>query len=264
MIAVANAKGGVGKTSIVANISGIAARVGWRVLAIDLDPQGNLATDLGFAARSDEGVSLAATLRGGGAPNTLRDVRPRLDVWAGGPALSSGISGALIPQGQSSLSAALDSVRADYDLVVLDCPPALGPLVDAGLTAADYLLIPIRADHASLSGLQMISERCRQAQAINPRLTTLGITLFDVSRTATAVLREVVEAIREAFLDSEPTILPAVRRSERAAFETRRAGRLAGELAAAQPSEKAAANLARDYEELAAAVLSTVRSQQTG
>ncbi len=263
IVALANAKGGVGKTSIAANTAGIAALLGWRVLLVDLDPQGNLATDLGFEDKTDLGKSLSMTLRSGEPAAAIEEIRPRLDVWPGGPLLNRALPGALIPQTEDPLSVALGTVRDRYDLVILDCPPALGPLVDAGLLASHQLIVPIRADHASLAGLRMITERYRQAKTVNKDLEMMGITLFDVSRAATAVLREVVTAIRDAFVGTEqPAILPAIRRSERTAFEMRRRGLLAFEYSEIVPSGDAANKLAGDYDDLARQVLARVAEWQ--
>lgn len=275
VIAVANAKGGVGKTSIVANIAGLAARAGWQVLAIDLDPQGNLATDLGYQDRTDLGRSLSQTLRDASEPTTIHAVRPGLDVWAGGPALASAVPSALIPQFDYPLSETISATGTTYDLVFIDCPPALGPLVDAALLAAEYLLVPIRADHASLAGLGMITDRFHQVRSVNQGLELLGVTLFDVSRAATAIVREVAEAIREGSRGVEPRLLPAIRRSERSAFEMRRLGLLAheheerlrpgtaqGEGAVSSTTGHVrtdpAAKIAHDYLELAREVLGVV------
>jgi cellulose biosynthesis protein BcsQ len=276
VIAVANAKGGVGKTSIVANLGGITALAGWRVLVVDLDPQGNLAADLGYNDRSDHGASLARTLTDGSSPITLRSVRDRLDAWAGGPALGGLIRSALIPELDEPLAKAIAAADPGYDFVYIDCPPALGPLVDAALGAADFLLIPIRADHASLSGVQLIAERFRQAHTTNPRLELMGVTLFDVSRQATAIVREVADALAAGFHELSPRLLPAIRRSERSAFDMRREGILAYEyeeakhgpnvvtLAQRIETERAgrrsdpgpAARLSSDYFDLARSVLS--------
>jgi chromosome partitioning protein len=87
---VVNGKGGVGKTSLTANLAGLYAAAGYRTLAIDLDPQGNLGDDLGYlgAGLSDNGAELVDALRARRAYRPLRDVRPGLDVLAGGPVLS--------------------------------------------------------------------------------------------------------------------------------------------------------------------------------
>ncbi len=82
-IAVSNGKGGVGKTSVASHLAGIAAAAGWKVLAVDLDPQGNLGQDLGYyqADRGDSGRSLSDAVIDGTELVPLRDVRPNLDVW---------------------------------------------------------------------------------------------------------------------------------------------------------------------------------------
>jgi chromosome partitioning protein len=90
-VAIVNAKGGVGKTSLVANLASWMASAGHRVLAVDLDPQGNLAHDLGYLEQTDNGRHLLDALRGTGPPLTLREVRPGLDVWCGGPQLARSV-----------------------------------------------------------------------------------------------------------------------------------------------------------------------------
>jgi chromosome partitioning protein len=278
VIAVASAKGGVGKTSLTANLAGIAALAGWRVLAIDLDPQGNLATDLGYMRESDNGYELGETLRSAAPPRGLSQVRPGLDVWPGGQALSGGVRASLIPETDHPLASAIASTGTHYDLVFIDCPPALGSLVDAGLSAARWLLVPVRADHASLSGLEMMAARFRELKATsNPRLALLGVVLFDVSPQSTAIIREVSDEILVHLAGVAPLLNPPVRRSERSAFDMRRLGLLAHEyeelslaagavplaerIAAARRGESdarysaAASGLAADYFEIAKQVL---------
>jgi chromosome partitioning protein len=262
VVAVANAKGGVGKTSIVANLAGLAAASGSRVLAIDLDPQGNLAIDLGYRERSDNGRGLASVFRTTGDALTVTNVRPGLDAWPGGPDLVATVPSALIPEVAHPLTEAIAATGASYDIVFIDCPPALGPLVDAGLMVADLLLVPIRADHASLDGLAMISERFSHAQVVNSRLELLGVTLFDVSRAATALVRDIAAAIGAGFAGHEPRLLPAIRRSERSAFEMRSRGLLAHEYAGAA-TDSPAAHLADDYRELARQVLASANQRRT-
>ncbi|MEZ5376078.1 MAG: ParA family protein [Acidimicrobiales bacterium] len=259
-VAVANAKGGVGKTSIVANVCGRLAVEGLRVLAIDLDPQGNLAHDLGYLDRTDRGRHLLGVLHGTSDPMTLTDVRPGLDVWCGGPRLAQSV-GALIPQTANPLEAALGRVADRYDVVLLDCPPSLGPLIDAALLTADELIVPIRADHASLHGLEMIGDKFREVRQANPGLELLGVTIFDVSRGATALAAEVAQAIRHGFGGENLRILPAIRRSERAAFEMRATGRLAHEYAADHASSVPAGNLADDYEALTHQVIGVLQAK---
>lgn len=262
IVAVANAKGGVGKTSIVSNLAGLCAERGARVLTVDLDPQGNLATDFGCKARSDLGVNLAAVLRSAGNPTPIKNVRPGLDMWAGGPALSSTVPNALIPAADNPLAEAIRATGSAYDMVFIDCPPTLGPLVDAGLGVADLLIVPIRADHASLDGLQLIGDRIRAVRHRNPDLTLLGVVLFDVSRSATALVREVADALSKNLAGLDPRPLPAIRRSERSAFEMRRDGQLAHEHAASAAGDSAAAKLAADYSALVEPVLAGVEARR--
>lgn len=265
-VAVANAKGGVGKTSLVANLAGLAALSGLRVLAVDLDPQGNLAHDLGYLDRTDDGRSLQRVLRGVGDPETISGVRPNLDVWCGGKHLGASV-GSLIPTNQP-LANAVARVGDQYDAVFFDCPPAMGPLVDAALLASDHLLVPVRADHASLHGLEMIGSKFREVRTVNCRLSLLGVVIFDVSKSATALADEVAKAVRAGFAGEQLEVLAAIRRSERAAYDMRGSGSLAHEYAIERPSSAPAANLAGDYASLAKdvilALLSTDKSSPSG
>jgi chromosome partitioning protein len=262
VFAVANAKGGVGKTSLVANLSGLLARSGLQVLAIDLDPQGNLAHDLGYRDRTDDGHNLNNVLRSTASPATLDGVRPGLDVWAGGKRLARSV-GPLIPSTSHPLVGAIAAVAHRYDAVFIDCPPSLGPLIDTALMAADRLIVPIRADHASLHGLEMIGERFREIGEVNVGLDLLGVTIFDVSRGATALAREIALAVSQGFDGGNITILPSIRRSERAAFEMRAAGLLAHEYAERHPNSDPASKLSSDYQSLShpvrAAIAANVR-----
>ncbi len=232
---------------------------------------------------ADGGAALATTLRRGGIPRALTDVRSRLDVWPGGPRLQAGLHQSLIPEIDHPLSAAIEASGDRYDLVFIDCPPTLGPLVDAGLIAAQWLLIPVRADHASLHGLEMMLERYEQVRSTaNADLRLLGIVLFDVSPQSTAIVREIAEAVTAKVGDTVPLLRPPIRRSERSAFDMRRMGLLAHEyeersadsalvplaerIAAARRGESsaryssAAAGLSGDYFELVKAVLTIVNS----
>lgn len=285
IVSVGNAKGGVGKTSIVANIAGIAAVAGWEVLAIDLDPQGNLATDLGYTKHpeNDRGRSIAAGIRTGTPLRVIERVRAGLDVVPGGPEFTSVL--ALLEQSPGILTRLIDPIAENYDLVLIDCPPAGGPVVDAALIASKWLIVPVRADAASLDGLQMIARRFAPIRrSLNPDLELLGIVLFDFARNATSILRHVRELL-EADLGGVAPILPGpIRRSERSAFDMRRAGLLAHEYEeqfleaesvplseriaasrAGKPSprySKSAPGLASDYLHLANAVLARINAHE--
>ncbi len=285
IIAVGNAKGGVGKTSIVANVAGIAALAGWRVLAIDLDPQGNLGTDLGYHAQpgNDEGESLRGAVLEATPVHLLRDVRPGLDVVPGGPAFAEAITS--LASSPGTLARTIDPLAENYDLVIIDCPPAGGPIVDAAMIASKWLVCPVRADMASLDGVQLMARRFGPIrQSLNPELELLGVVLFDFARNATAILRD-VRATLEADLGGVAPILPGpIRRSERSAFDMRRMGLLAHEyeerfveaervpladrIAASRSGEAAprysasAPGLAADYLNLANAILQRVNDHE--
>jgi len=150
VVAIANGKGGVGKTTLTAGLAGQAASEGRRVLVVDTDPQGNLGRDLGYGLQDGSSLSLAITH---GLPVEVnRGVRDGLDVVPGGPALwdvgaaftSRGARGASLP----GLRPAVDRVRpvgtdAGYDLVLIDTPPGEPILQELVFAAADYLIIPL-------------------------------------------------------------------------------------------------------------------------
>ena len=131
MVAVTNGKGGVLKTSLVANLAGAAALSGWDVLAIDLDPQGNLARDFGYAESSDQGASMVDAVIRGQAVVPMREVRSNLDVIAGGERLedlTSELDRQALKGDQRSLLGAIERVIAPiadrYNLILVDTPRA--------------------------------------------------------------------------------------------------------------------------------------------
>src|SRR5664279_2404085 len=183
VVAIANGKGGVGKTSLTAGLAGLVAGAGYRVLTVDADPQGNLRRDLGYEAV--DGRSLALAIQNGSPLELLRDVRPHLDCIAGGPALydlpATHVSRMSRGESLSGLRATLAQVRpdspahADYDLILVDTPPGEPVLQDLVFAAADYLIIPTRSDDASLDGLVAVASRFAAARIGNRDLTLLGV-----------------------------------------------------------------------------------------
>ena len=229
-LAIANGKGGVGKTSLVANLAAIAAASGWRVLAVDLDMQGNLGMDLGYRQRGqgDDGKQLLATVRDGvPIEPSMTGVRPNLDVISAGActrdleafvSTSEDISGAL--------DHALSVFSDDYDLIIFDCPPSgASTLADLALVAARTLIVPVKSDHGSLDGLELMGTRVREARAASESgVELLGIVLFDIARNETAIHAEVVAALQSSFDSAVRIFDPPIRRSTRAARDMRRDG----------------------------------------
>lgn len=240
VVAVANGKGGVGKTSLTTTLAGLAAAAEYRVLLIDLDPQGNAGEDLGYtgAGLSDEGAGLvgAVTTRTGLKP-TISECRARLDVVAGGERLDD-LAGVLLARhsrGASPADVLVEPLaellaREEYDLVFIDCPPGEPNLQLMALGVARWLIIPTRADAASLKGMQRIVQRLVDARSRNPELDLLGVALFDVPTTATRLRADISAQINEALGDSAPLFTTTIRHSV-AATTARSQGKLIHEFA---------------------------------
>lgn len=182
--AIANQKGGVGKTTTTINLATALAAVGKSVLVIDLDPQGNASTGLGFD-QSDRTVTAYDVLSGGA---TLREaIRhspiPGLDIVTSTVDLL-GAEIELIDMERRSyrLRDALEAADTDHDIVVVDCPPALGLLTLNALTAADAVLVPLQCEFFALEGLsQLLRTVDRVKRSFNPELELNGVvlTMFD-------------------------------------------------------------------------------------
>lgn len=233
-VVVAQGKGGVGKTSVTTNVGGLAAAAGLRVLVVDLDPQGNVARDLGLELDSGQGL-LGALVAGAPVPVTA-GVRERLDVVQGGPEVAdlAGLMYARASRGGTTLSqtlgASLGSVAGEYDLILIDTPPGEKVLVEAALGVASAVLIPTRADDASLDGLARVAERFAAARAINPDLRLAGVLLFAVGSRSRRLEHGVRRSIEGIVGSAAPIFESRVRHLESAAVDSRRAGLLVHEL----------------------------------
>lgn len=271
VIAIVNGKGGVGKTTVTAQLAGLTAAGGYRVLAVDLDPQGNLAWDLGY--QGDDGAGLAAAVGMGIPPPVLGNVRERLNVVAGGRMLSRVRIPDDDPGADEMLREALRQVVTGYDLVILDCPPGEEHLQRAAMVAAGWLLIPVRLDPASRQGLQRVARVYARVRASgNPDLRVLGAVLFDVDVSARRMREEAAKALAEDLGEHIPVCNSAVRHAPGVAVRARQRHLLVHELEAViaqlprfyetgyDPSQvvnvSSASNLARDYQCLADEILS--------
>ena len=240
-----NSKGGVGKTSLAANISGLAAHSGWRVLAIDLDPQGNLGIDLGTieSADNDDGAGLyMAALTGQRPQSIVKEVRPNLDWLPGGSEISQFESFLSVQNSKQQLDAgkapskfqqAIDSVADDYDLIVMDTPPAHeSPITTEALSAARFAVIPVAPDRASIYGLPTLAQLIGKLASMGrvEHLEVLGIVLFDVAVNAHQINRESRDLIAEVLGDADvPVLDTTIRSASRAAKDMRDQGILAHE-----------------------------------
>lgn len=293
VIAVTNDKGGVGKTSIVANVGGQLGAAGYRVLLVDLNRQANLADDLGIrnSPVDDQGDGL---LRGilleakEGLP-VAHGVRDNVDLVCGGtrletltPLMVSKQMGTSTAKDEPFLALAdvLMTVAEHYDVVLIDCPPENVILTDLALGAARWVIMPTKSDLGGLVGMTLVAERFEKAKRINPMLGLLGAVLFGTGTRSVAIHNETREAIRKAFGGNSPLFTTVVRHAERTAQDARRLGKLAHELEvelASQPAwwealrngtssgprlSKTAASVAADYRNLAYEILTILRAAE--
>ncbi len=180
MLAVANQKGGVGTTTTAINLATALAAVKCRTLLIDLDPQGNASTGLGFS-RHQRPVTSYDLLMGEATLGqaVIATAVPGLDLVPSVVDLSGAeIELAHAERREYRLKSALTDEMVGYDYVIIDCPPALGLLTVNALVAADSLLVPLQCEFFALEGLSQLLDTVKRVKNnLNPALTLLGIVL---------------------------------------------------------------------------------------
>ncbi len=224
VIAIANQKGGVGKTTTTVNLAASLAVAERKTLIIDFDPQGNASSALGVdRAKLAESKSIYHVLVGGAS---LREIlhSTEIDNLYVAPA-NGDLAGAEIElvtafAREQKLKAALADIRKDFDYILIDCPPSLGMLTVNALTAADSYLVPLQCEYFALEGLsQLLFTVSLVRQSLNPQLAEEGIvlTMFDVRNN---LANEVVKEVRGHFPGRVyDTVIPRnVRLSECSSF----------------------------------------------
>lgn len=184
-IAVANQKGGVGKTTTAINLATALAAIGWRVLLIDLDPQGNASTGIGVSASQRRLSSYDVLIGSASLAEAVVPTRvPRLDLLAATVDLSGAeVEMVAMAERAHRLDKSLREAPAGrWDICLIDCPPSLGLLTVNALVAARQLLVPLQAEFFALEGLsQLLQTVERIRNAFNSELSILGValTMFD-------------------------------------------------------------------------------------
>ena len=183
IVAVANQKGGVGKTTTAVNLSSCVAALGKKVLIVDLDPQGNTTTGYGISKRSVDIGTYEILIGEADARQAVRKTEFRTDVIGSNTRLA-GASLEMIdlPGRESRLRKALAPIQKDYDFIFIDCPPSLDLLTLNGLCACDSILIPVQCEYYALEGISDLMGTVRIVRrSMNPSLDIEGVllTMYD-------------------------------------------------------------------------------------
>ena len=198
IIAVANQKGGVGKTTTAVNLACCVAAKGKRVLLCDFDPQGNASSGVGVTAQ--EGKSIYDCIVGGVPASTCVVHTKYCSVLPADIRLAAAeVELADLPRRERRLKEALDTVAGEYDYVFIDCPPSLGQLTVNALTACNTVLVPMQCEYYALEGLsQLVSSIRMVKRSSNPQIDIEGIvlTMYD-SRTNLTI--QVAEEVKKYF-----------------------------------------------------------------
>lgn len=201
ILAIANQKGGVGKTTTAINLGGYLAQSGRRVLLVDMDPQGNVATCLGIR-KHDLAYTVGEVLLGEVEIQQaiIPSGRPGLDLLPATPDLAgTAVALAGVLARETRLRHALQPVADWYDLVVIDCPPSLGLLTINGLVAAHQVLIPLQCEFLALEGLAQLRETIELVRThLNQRLHIGGVVMTMYDGRAN-LARQVVDEVRRYF-----------------------------------------------------------------
>jgi chromosome partitioning protein len=201
IMAVANQKGGVGKTTTAVNLGAGLAEIGYRVLVVDLDPQGNATTGLGIDGRSFELSMYDVLMRDSKLEDAIEPTSMKNLFVAPATIDLAGAEIELVPtfSRELKLRRALETVIGDFDYILIDCPPSLGLITVNGLAAADEVLVPIQCEYYALEGLGQLLRNVHLVQAnLNEKLdvSTIVLTMYDAR---TKLAEQVADEVRLHF-----------------------------------------------------------------
>ena len=212
VLAVANQKGGVGKTTTAINLATSLALDGQRVLLVDVDPQGNLTSGVGLKGHRGEGGTVYEALMSDAPPESVvipTQVTNLFVIPADRNLTGAELELVNVPERELRLRRVLESLRPQFDLVFIDCPPSLGLLTLNALVAADAVLIPLHCEYFALEGLaDLVGTMRRVRGAFNPVLDIEGVLLTmydDRTNLGQLVARDVREFFKEKVFE---TIIP--------------------------------------------------------
>jgi len=201
VIAIANQKGGVGKTTTAVNLGAGLAELGYRVLVVDLDPQGNATTGLGIDGRTFEQSMYDVIMRDVPLEDCVEPTNVKNLFVAPATIDLAGAEIELVPtfSRELRLRRALEAIVEDFDYVLIDCPPSLGLITVNGLAAAHEVLVPIQCEYYALEGLGQLLRNVHLVQSnLNADLevTTIVLTMYDAR---TKLAEQVAEEVRSHF-----------------------------------------------------------------
>ncbi|MFI5004173.1 MAG: ParA family protein [Solirubrobacterales bacterium] len=200
--AIANQKGGVGKTTTAVNVGACIAEAGYTTLLVDADPQSNATVGLGHRRTQTPGLYEVLTGASSAGEALVETPIAGLRLLPAGPGLAgANVELPRLERFEGALRESLQPVRDEFEYVLLDCPPSLGPLTVCALVAADRVIVPVQTEYFALEGLAGLLETLELVRReLNPGLTVAGM-LLTMHDGRTRLGRDVEREVREHFRD---------------------------------------------------------------